>query len=164
MAGRLNNDEEQAMALKDRLTGDLKVAMKARDQVRLDTLRGLIAELKNLEIAQRGQGGDGSLGEADELAVLSRARKQRDESIAAFRDAGREELAANEEAQLAVLLEYLPKQLGDDEVTAAAREIIAAVGATSKKDMGKVMGKLMAQVKGRYPGEKVKPIVEGLLS
>lgn len=151
------------MALKDKLTEDLKTAMKARDQVRLDTLRALITEMKNLSIAQKGEGGSGELTEADEIAVLSRARKQREESIVAFKNGNRLDLAANEEAQLAVILDYLPKQLTADEVKAIVEKVIAEVGATSKKDMGKVMGKLMPQVKGRFPGDQVKPIVEGLL-
>lgn len=151
------------MALKDKLNDDLKVAMKARDQVRLDTLRAILSELKNMAIAQRGEGGTGDLAEADELAVLSRARKQREESITAFRNGAREDLAKNEEAQLAVILEYLPKQLGLDEVKAIVQDVIAQVGATSKKDMGKVMGKLMPLLKGRFPGDQVKPVVEGLL-
>lgn len=151
------------MALKDKLTEDLKTAMKARDQVRLDTLRALITELKNTEIAQRTDGSPASISEADELAVLSRARKQREESILAFRNAGREDLVANEEAQLQVILGYLPQQLSPDEVKAIIQQVIAEVGATSKKDMGKVMGKLMPQVKGRFPGDQVKPLVESLL-
>ena len=151
------------MALKDKLTEDLKTAMKARDQVRLDTLRAIIAEMKNLSIAQRGEGGTGELGEADEIAVLSRARKQREESIVAFKNGNRPDLAANEEAQLAVILEYLPKQLTVDEVKDLVAKVIAEVGATSKKDMGKVMGKLMPHVKGRFPGDQVKPVVEALL-
>lgn len=151
------------MGLKDKLNEDLKTAMKARDQVRLDTLRALISEMKNMSIAHKGEGGTGELTEADEIAVLSRARKQRDESIVAFRNGNRPDLAATEEAQLAVILEYLPKQLSADEVKALVQTIIAEVGATSKKDMGKVMGKLMPHVKGKFPGDQVKPIVEGLL-
>ena len=151
------------MALKDRITEDLKTAMKARDQVRLDTLRAIITEMKNMSIAQKGEGKSGELSEADEVAVLSRARKQRDESIVAFKNGNRPDLAAIEEAQLAVILDYLPKQLTLDEVKALVQQVIAEVGATSKKDMGKVMGKLMPHVKGRFPGDQVKPVVEGLL-
>lgn len=152
------------MALKDKLTEDLKTAMKARDQVRLDTLRALISELKNTEISQRTDGTAASLSEADELAVLSRARKQREESILAFRNAGREDLASNEERQLEVILGYLPKQLTPDEVKAIVLQVMSEVGATTKKDIGKVMGKLMPHVKGRFPGDQVKPIVESLLA
>lgn len=152
------------MALKDKLTEDLKTAMKARDQVRLDTLRAIISELKNTEISQRTDGTAAPLSEADELAVLSRARKQREESILAFRNAGREDLVSNEEKQLEVILGYLPKQLTPDEVKAIVQQVMAEVGATTKKDIGKVMGKLMPHVKGRFPGDQVKPIVESLLS
>lgn len=152
------------MALKDKLTEDLKTAMKARDQVRLDTLRALISELKNTEISQRTDGTAAPLSEADELAVLSRARKQREESILAFRNAGREDLVSNEEKQLEVILGYLPKQLTPDEVKAIVQQVMAEVGATTKKDIGKVMGKLMPHVKGRFPGDQVKPIVESLLA
>ena len=151
------------MALKDKITEDLKTAMKARDQVRLDTLRAIITEMKNMSIAQKGEGKSGELSEADEVAVLSRARKQRDESIVAFKNGNRPDLAAIEEAQLAVILDYLPKQLTLDEVKALVQQVIAEVGATSKKDMGKVMGKLMPHVKGRFPGDQVKPVVEALL-
>lgn len=151
------------MALKDKLTEDLKIAMKARDQVRLDTLRALLTEMKNMSIAHKGEGGTGDLSEADEIAVLSRARKQRDESIVAFKNGNRPDLAAIEEAQVAVLLEYLPKQLTADEVKAIIAGVIAEVGATTRKDMGKVMGKLMPHVKGKYPGDQVKPLVESLL-
>ena len=151
------------MALKDKITEDLKTAMKARDQVRLDTLRAIITEMKNMSIAQKGEGKSGELSEADEVAVLSRARKQRDESIVAFKNGNRPDLAATEEAQLAVILEYLPKQLTLDEVKDIVAKVIAEVGATSKKDMGKVMGKLMPHVKGRFPGDQVKPVVEALL-
>lgn len=152
------------MALKDKLTEDLKTAMKARDQVRLDTLRAIIAELKNTEISQRTDGTAAALSEADELGVLSRARKQREESILAFRNAGREDLASNEEKQLEVILGYLPKQLTADEVKNIIQQVMAEVGASTKKDIGKVMGKLMPHVKGRYPGDQVKPLVESLLS
>jgi len=151
------------MSLKDKLTEDLKIAMKARDQVRLDTLRAVISEMKNMSIAQRGEGGTGELSELDEIAVLSRARKQRDESILAFKNGNRPDLAAIEEAQVAVLLEYLPKQLTVDELKVIIANVIAEVGATSRKDMGKVMGKLMPHTKGKFPGDQVKPLVEAAL-
>ncbi len=151
------------MALKDKLTEDLKTAMKARDQVRLDTLRAIITEMKNMSIAQKGEGGTGELNEQDEIAVLSRARKQREESIVAFDNANRQDLSVTERAQLAVILEYLPKQLSPDEVKAIIAQVVAEVGATSRKDMGKVMGKLMPHVKGKFPGDQVKPLVESVL-
>ncbi|MFO0750099.1 MAG: GatB/YqeY domain-containing protein [Myxococcota bacterium] len=150
------------MSLKDKLTEDLKTAMKARDQVRLDAIRLLLSDLKNQAIAQM-KGPHGDIDEAEELALLAKHKKQRDESITAFRAGGREDLASADEAQLQVILSYLPKQLTRDEVEVIARELVTEVGATSKKDMGKVMGKLMAKVKGRFPGDQVKSIVEGIL-
>lgn len=146
------------MALKDKLNDDVKTAMKARDQVRLDTVRMLLADVKNQIIAKMGE-----LDEAEELALLSKHKKQREESIVAFRGGGREDLAKNEEAQLVILMTYLPKQLDRGEVEAIIKGIVAEVGATSKKDMGKVMGKLMPQVKGRFPGDQVKALVEAAL-
>ena len=146
------------MALKDKLNDDVKTAMKARDQVRLDTVRMLLADVKNQIIAKMGE-----LDEAEELALLSKHKKQREESIVAFRGGGREDLAKNEEAQLVILMTYLPKQLNRGEVETIIKGIVAEVGATSKKDMGKVMGKLMPQVKGRFPGDQVKALVEAAL-
>jgi uncharacterized protein YqeY len=146
------------MSLLDTLANDVKLAMKARDTDRLATLRLMRDVLQKLELSKGG-----ALTEADELDALAKAAKQRRESIDAFRGAGREELAAKEEAELAVIEAYLPKQLDPDEVRAMAREVIAAVGASSKKDMGKVMGPLMPKLKGRFPGKDVKPLIESLL-
>lgn len=150
------------MTLKDKLTEDMKTAMKARDQVRLDAIRLLLADVKNTAIAQM-KGPQGEISPEDEIALLARHKKQREESIAAFRAGGREDLATADETQLAVILSYLPQQLAREEVEAIVREIVAEVGATSKKDMGKVMGKLMPRVKGRFPGDQVKAVVEGVL-
>lgn len=150
------------MGLKDKLTEDMKTAMKARDQVRLDAIRLLLADLKNTAIAQmKGPGGD--ISPEDEIALLSKHRKQRDESILMFRQGGREDLALADEAQLAVILGYMPAQLTRDEVVDLVKRIAEEVGATSKKEMGKVMGKLMPQVKGKFPGDQVKAVVESVL-
>jgi len=150
------------MSLRDKLNEDLKIAMKARDQVRLDTVRLLLADLKNVASAQmKCPGGD--LDEADSLSLLSKHKKQREESIQAFRAGRREDLAQADEAQLAIILGYLPQQLTRDEVVALVQGIVAEVGATSRKDMGKVMGKLMPKVKGRFAGDQVKGIVESVL-
>lgn len=97
------------------------------------------------------------------MPAPSRARKQREESIVAFDNANRQDLSVTERAQLAVILEYLPKQLSPDEVKAIIAQVVAEVGATSRKDMGKVMGKLMPHVKGKFPGDQVKPLVESVL-
>jgi len=146
------------VSLTEELTTDLKDAMKARDKLKVSTIRMLMADLKNDSIAKKGE-----LTEAEELTVLARQAKRRQESIEAFRGAGRDELADKEAAELRIIELYLPKQLGADEVEEMAREVIAAVGATSKKDMGQVMGQLMPRLKGRFPGKEVRPIVERLL-
>jgi uncharacterized protein YqeY len=144
--------------LQNRLQEDLKAAMRARDEARVSTLRLLIADLKNLAIEKMG-----TPTASDELALLSRHKKQREESIAAFEGGGRLDLATREKAELVVLLEYLPQQLSREEVEALIRKVIAEVGATSKKEMGKVMGKLMPETKGRFPGEQLKALVEAAL-
>lgn len=149
------------MPLLDTLNADLKTAMKARDEVRVGTLRLLISELKNARIEKGGK--EGVLAPDDELEVLSRAAKRRREAIEAFEKGGRPELAAGEAAELAVIEGYLPKPLGRDEVAALAREVAAEVGATSMKDMGRVMSALMPRLKGRFPGKDVKPILEEVL-
>jgi len=146
------------MSLSEKLIEDMKTAMKSKDSVRVGVIRMVRAELQKAEISQKGE-----LKPDDELAVLSRQAKQRRESIEAYEQAGRTELADKEKAELSVLESYLPKQMTREEVVAIAQELIATVGASSKSDMGKVMGQLMPKLKGRFPGKDVKPIVEGLL-
>ncbi len=146
------------MSLVDTLTTDLKASMKARDKVRTGTLRMLLADLKNSRI-QAGE----ELDEAAELAMLTRQAKRRREAFEAYDKGGRAELAEAERAELAVIETYLPQPLSEEEVQALAEAAIAEVGATSMRDMGKVMGKLMPQLKGRFDGKRVQPIVRGLL-
>ena len=136
----------------------MKIAMKAKDTVRLGVVRMLRAECQKAEIAKKGD-----LTPEDELTLLSRQAKQRRESIDAFRDAGRTELADKEEAELQILESYLPKQMSKEEVIELTKAIIAETQATQKSDMGKVMGKLMPQLKGKFPGKEVRPIVDSLL-
>lgn len=146
------------MALADQLKTDMKEAMKARDKARLSTVRMLMAAVKNATIEK---GGD--LSEDDELSLLASQAKRRRESIKAYDEGGREDLAKQERAELAVIETYLPQQLSKEEVEAIAKEVVAEVGATSKRDMGKVMGKLMPKLKGRFPGKQVGSIVNALL-
>lgn len=146
------------MSLKETLAADMKAAMKAREAVRLGVIRMMSAELQKTEIAK------GTLSEADEVDVLARQAKQRRESIEAYDKAGRKDLADKEREELAILESYLPKQLTRDEVEALAKETMAELGVTQKKDMGKVMGALMPKLRGRFPGKDVGPIVQGLLS
>lgn len=147
------------MPLVDTLTTDMRTALKARDKATLGTTRLLISAFKNAAIAKGGQ-----LDEAEEVSLLATEAKRRRESIDAYRDAGRDDLADQEAAELVVIETYLPKQLSEDEARELVAAVIAELGATSKRDMGKVMGKVMPQLRGRFPGKAVKPIVDALLS
>lgn len=138
----------------DQLTADMKDAMRAREKQKLQTIRSLISSLKNAAIAK---GGD--LDDDETLGVLSTEAKKRRESLDAFTEAGRAELAEQEAAELLIIQEYLPEALSDAEAAVIIDEVIAQVGATSKGDMGKVMGAVMPRLKGRYDGAKVKDIV-----
>lgn len=146
------------MPLLETLSADLKTAMKARESVRVQTVRLLISEVKNAAIAKGG-----ALDEAGELQLLSSQAKRRRESIDAYTSGGRMDLADQEAAELAVIEGYLPAPLTVDEVRALVEAAIAQTGAESMREMGKVMGLLMPQVRGRFPGKDVKPIVQGLL-
>jgi uncharacterized protein YqeY len=137
-----------------RLKDDMKTAMKARAKDRLLTIRMLISSLNNAKIELQRD-----LTEDDILGVFSTEAKKRRESSKAYRDGDRPELADKEDAELLIISEYLPEQLSDEEVGAIVEAVIADVGATSKRDMGKVMGKVIAQVKGRFDGGRVKDIV-----
>lgn len=131
-------------ALKDRLLTAVKEAMRAGDRRRLGTLRLATAAIKQHEVDQRTEAGD-----ADVIALLDKMVKQRNESIEQYRAAGRTQLAEQEEYELAVLREFLPEPLSDDEVDELIDEAIAATGATSVRDMGKVMGQLKPRLQGR---------------
>ncbi len=151
------------MSLKDRITEDIKAAMKSKDKVRLETVRSIKKVLLEKEVSVRPSGQE-VLTEAQELEVLSQLAKQRRESIEQYQKAGREELANQEAQELAIIEEYLPRQLSDAEVEAVIEEIVAQVGATSAKDMGKVMGPVMQQLKGKADGKKIQELVKAKLS
>ena len=142
------------MALQEQLMNDLKEAMKAKDKVRLETIRGLRAQLKNAEI-DKGR----PLTEEEEIQVLMSAVKKRKESIEQFRAVNRPERAAEEEQELKIIQQYLPEQMSEEEITQLVELVIQEVGASSPRDMGKVMGKIMPQVKGRADGKIVQSIV-----
>ena len=149
--------------LKDKLSQDLKSAMRAKDDVRLRTIRSLRAALMDTEIEGR-KGGEGSLSEEQELAVLQKQAKQRRDSIEQYESAGRTDLSAKEKEELAVIDEYLPRQLSDHEIRQAVKEVIESTGAESRADMGKVMGASMQKLRGRAEGRKVQQIAQELLS
>jgi len=132
------------MALKERITEDMKSAMRAGDKDRLGTIRLALAAIKQREVDERV-----SLDDAQVLAVLEKMIKQRREAIIQFDSGGRADLVAKETAEIAVLQGYLPARLSDAEIEALIREAIAATGAVSIKDMGKVMGAVKAKAQGR---------------
>ena len=147
------------MALKGRLQEDLKRAMREKDQVRLRTLRLALAAIKNSEIEVRGE-----LSDADVAAILQREAKQRRETLDELEQVHRPELAASEQAELEILTEYLPKQLGREEIAELARQVIAELNAEGPRQMGLVMRTMMAQLKGQADGKLVSQVVRELLS
>lgn len=149
------------MSLFDKISADIKVAMLARDKVRLEALRGIKKEF--LE-AKTAKGSDGELQDDAATKILVRMVKQRKESAEIFSQNNRAELAEEELAQARVIEEYLPKQLSDEELTAALKAIIEKVGASSAKDMGKVMGTATKELAGKAEGKAISAKVRELLA
>jgi uncharacterized protein YqeY len=149
----------QEMALKDSIQEALKVALKRQQRVEVSTLRLLLSEIKYAEIAQQKPADDNKV-----LDVITKEIKRRRESIEAFKKGNRSDLVAQEEAELAVLLSYLPEQMSREEIMAAAQRVVDAVGAKGPSDKGKVMAQLMPQVKGKADGKEVSEIVSELLA
>ncbi|MBD3306474.1 GatB/YqeY domain-containing protein [candidate division KSB3 bacterium] len=147
------------MTLKDQLTDDMKTAMKQKDKIRLATIRLVRSAIKNREI-ETGQ----ELNDAEVIQVISTLVKQHHDSIEQFQQGGREELVAKEQAELAILETYLPEQLSTEELQALVQEAIAAVDATSMKEMGRVMKYIMPKVQGKADGKVVNQLVKEQLS
>ena len=146
------------MTLRDRLEEDIKDAMRQRAQRRVDALRFLKFAVQAVEKERRE-----SLDDESMVQVVSKQVNDRRESVKAFRDGGRDELADKEAFELTVLEEYLPPQLGEDEIVALIREIVAEVGAAGPRDRGKVMGRLMPQVRGKADGAEVNRLAGEIL-
>jgi uncharacterized protein YqeY len=147
------------MGLKERLQNDLKEALRARDGPRKSVIRVALTAITNAEVAQ---GGD--LDDAGVAAVLQKQARQRHDTIAELRQADRPDLLAKEEAELAILEEYLPKLLSREEIIQEARQVIDEVGATGMAQMGPVMRELMSKLKGRVDGRLANEVVRELLS
>ncbi len=150
---------EREESLKQKLTDDLRQAMRDGDTVKRSTLRLLMAAIGNAEIARRG-----TLENTDILGIITKEVRQHHESIDAFKQGNRQDLVAQEEAELAILQGYLPQQLTREEIVEAARRVIEEVGALSPGDRGKVMPKLVAQLKGRADGREINAVVSELLT
>lgn len=151
------------MSLKTQISQDIKSAMKAKDKIRLETLRSIKKVILDKETTVRPSGQD-ELTEEQELEVLTQLAKQRKDSVSQYQNAGRQDLADKESQELAILEEYLPQQLSEADIEAVVDAVIAQVGAASPKDMGKVMGPTMKQLKGRADGSQVQAIVKAKLS
>jgi uncharacterized protein YqeY len=147
------------MPLLDKINTDLKAAMRAKEEIRLLVLRTLLSSVNYAEIAKQKK-----LDDAGIIEVVGKEIKQRRESIEAYDKGNRPDLSAKEKAELAILQEYMPAQMGRDEITAIVEKVIAEVGPSGPGDKGKVMQKLMPQVKGKADGNEVNSIVTDLLA
>ncbi len=149
------------MNLFNQISADIKVAMLAKDKVRLEALRGIKKEF--LE-AKTAKGSDGTLSDDSAVKILVKMVKQRRESATIYKEQNRPELAESELAEVAVIETYLPKQMSDEELTAELKKIIQETGATSAKDMGKVMGMASKMLAGRAEGRAISAKVKELLA
>jgi len=151
------------MMMRERISAALKDAMKSREAERLSTLRLINAAIKDKEIALRGDGGEGSVGDAEVLGILGRMVKQRQESARAYEEGGRLELATKELQEIKIIEEFLPRQLGAEEIEAAIAGAIGELGASSIRDMGRVMAALKAKYTGQMDFGAVGPMVKDRL-
>lgn len=146
------------MALNDRINEDMKAAMKAKEKFTLSVLRMLRSEIKNEEIAKREKLNDEAI-----IQVLSRELKKRKDAAEEYRKFNRQETAADLDKEAEIILSYLPKQLSEEEITEIVKNAVEKTGAQSKKDMGKVMGAIMPELKGKADGRLVNQIVQSFL-
>jgi uncharacterized protein YqeY len=152
------------MELRARIGEALKSAMREKEAERLSTLRLMTAAIKDRDIALRGEGRDDGAGEAEVLQILGKMVKQRQESVRAYEEAGRLELAEKEASEIKVIEEFLPRQLSAPETEAAIASAIAAVGASSIRDMGRVMAELKARFTGQMDFSAVGAMVKQRLA
>lgn len=146
------------MTLKERLSQDLKEAMKSKDETRVRTIRLLIAAIKNFEVEKMGQATDEEV-----LQVMSKEVKKRLESIEMYKQVSREDLAAEEENELKIIKSYMPEQMNEDQIRELAKQVIEQYNLSSPKDIGTAMKLIMPQVKGKADGKMVNKIVQELL-
>lgn len=148
------------MSLLTQLNDDMKQAMKSKDKEKLSVIRMVKASLQNESIKL----GKSDLSEDEELSILSREMKQRKDSLQEFKSAGRDDLVEKLEMEIKIIQEYMPEQLSDEELSAIIQETIQETGASSKKDMGKVMSAVMPKVKGKADGSKINKLVQEFLN
>ena len=147
------------MSLRQRITEDMKAAMRAKETARLSAIRLLLAAIKQREVDERIE-----LSDADVVAIIEKMNKQRRDSISQFEAAGRQDLAEIEKFEMSVLADYMPQQFSDAEIMTAVTEVIAAVGAVGPQDMGKVMGLVKSRLAGRADMGKVSLLIKSQLS
>ncbi len=147
------------MSLKQQITDDMKVAMRAKEAARLSAIRLLLAAMKQREVDERIE-----LKDADVIAIIEKMNKQRRDSISQYEAAGRQDLADVEKYEMGVLSAYMPKQLSEEEVVAAVVEAISAVGAAGPQDMGKVMGLLKPKLAGLADMGRVSALIKAQLT
>jgi uncharacterized protein YqeY len=147
------------MTLKEQIKHDIKEAMRAKETAKRDTLRNIHAAIKQIEVDERRD-----LSDADVEKILMKYAKQREDAIVQFREAGRDDLVAKDEAELALVMSYLPEPMSDEELEEILKKVIAETGASSMKDMGKVMGAAKSAVGSRADGGRINQIVKKLLS
>jgi uncharacterized protein YqeY len=152
------------MGLREQLMDDLKEAMREQDESRKRAIRSVLAAIKKAETELDADGQRVNLDDDALVHVIAKQARERQESIDAFKSGGRDDLVAREEADLAVLEAYLPRQLSEEEIEAEARQVIADVGAAGPQDIGKVMKPLMVRLKGRADGRLANQIVRELLA
>lgn len=152
------------MSLRARLSEDLKAALKAREEIRLSTLRLITAAIKDRDIALRTGGEDREMTDAEILSVLARMVKMRQESARAYEEGGRLELVERELAEIAVIEGYLPRQMDETETAAAIDAVVAELGAGSIRDMGRVMAALKDRYTGQMDFTRVGPMVKARLT
>lgn len=147
------------MNLKEQIKNDIKVAMRAKDIVRRDTLRNIQTVIKQIEVDERRD-----VSDEDVEKMLMKYAKQREDGAAQFTEAGRDDLADKEKEELAIVQSYLPEPMNDEELEQAVREVVASVGATSMQDMGKVMGAAKSTIGSRADGGRINKFVKKILS
>lgn len=147
------------MSVQEKMAEDLKLAMKAKDSIKVETIRMVRAQMKNFQIS-KGE----SLNADDELSILTTAAKQRREAIGFYEKSDRQELLEKEKQELEIISEYLPKQLSKEEIKETVVKVIEEVGAKSIQEMGKVMSVAMKQLKGKAEGKVVQEIVRSILT
>jgi len=147
------------MNLNAQIKSDIKDAMRAKDILKRNTLRNIQAVVKQIEVDERRE-----VTDVDMEAILVKYAKQREDAMAQFKDAGRNDLVEQEEAELAIVKAYLPEQMSDEELEAMIKEIVAQTGATTMKDMGKVMGAAKSAIGSKADGGRINVCVKSLLS